>query len=969
MRGSALSAMVFALLFLVSQSTTARIGAQAAPGVFPDANHPAGAPDPEKEVQIWQVDPLSGQVSISIPFSTTPQGGRGQKIPFKLLYNSGSTVTLQAGGTYSTGLQEVGGGNSNTQPPQYSVTKLLWAPFPESTAIAPTGPWVTSGPYFWSTSSTIGDSGYDPVAQTYSELGCVITGPYQYTDEAGDAHDAMLQNYQPSYAKPAQGAGLNPVCQQAQGDVAWPGSATTDGSGMLTADGAATYPDGTKFTGAIFGQVGYPQHLLEDSNGNTASFTTSGGITTASDAFNREIFSTNIPIGQPGQIPANIYYVDTPKPSSSTPSSYGVTFSKVPVQPFTMPHPSGYQELNCFGSCSTAVGISQTQTGYSFSAITAVSLPNGKSYVFKYHPTYGTISEIDFPTGGYVKFSWAIRPFSWTPYGMFGAVSDIVVTDVYTSTGAGDLNHWSYDLLSQAPSTLPSGNRPQNVYSTVHAPDQTYTTYSYTSRIQPGIPACFSHSIPVLGSLPRFSCKPASTMSYDASGNLMKTEDVLYRSDGLPVQAVTTLYGGTSVQKQTQITYDVWGNVTEKDESDYYSCSGTPCPAASTPPNGWLRKTFASYQYQNQPAWVTAHIVNKPSQTLITDGSGHPYSLAQFGYDETAVSGPTGIVNHDDTNYGVGSSLPRGNLTTESHCQTLNRTLVVTPANAAGACSLWSKTTHVYDLAGQRLATTDADLNKTTFYYTDNYSWGTPSGFTDAYLTSVTYANGLTESFAYDYPSGQVTSHADLNANPTSYTYNDPGNMGRLTQTTYPDTGSVQISYDDAAPPSVTVTTATGQAEGPIVRVSQYDGLGRISHKQLTSDASGTDSVDTAYDSNGRIYSVSNPHRTGSSSSDGTAYYSYDALDRPSIIANQDGKTRQFTYAGNTVTETDENLNKWTRTSNSLGQLVSVLEPNGSSQSPTMETDYAYDPLGDLLHVTQWGGPPNTPGARQRTFT
>jgi hypothetical protein len=68
--------------------------AQAAPGYFADANHPAGAPDPEKLDAIWSVDPISDQVSIRIPFTTTPQGGRGPKLPFALLYNSASTITL-----------------------------------------------------------------------------------------------------------------------------------------------------------------------------------------------------------------------------------------------------------------------------------------------------------------------------------------------------------------------------------------------------------------------------------------------------------------------------------------------------------------------------------------------------------------------------------------------------------------------------------------------------------------------------------------------------------------------------------------------------------------------------------------------------------------------------------------------------------------------------------------------------------
>ena len=63
-------------------------------------------------------------------------------------------------------------------------------------------------------------------------------------------------------------------------------------------------------------------------------------------------------------------------------------------------------------------------------------------------------------------------------------------------------------------------------------------------------------------------------------------------------------------------------------------------------------------------------------------------------------------------------------------------------------------------------------------------------------------------------------------------------------------------------------------------RNSIYDGLGRLTQTQLTSDPEGTDYVDTTYDALGRVYSVSNPHRSAASSTDGTTYHYYDALGR-----------------------------------------------------------------------------------------
>lgn len=56
-----------------------------------------------------------------------------------------------------------------------------------------------------------------------------------------------------------------------------------------------------------------------------------------------------------------------------------------------------------------------------------------------------------------------------------------------------------------------------------------------------------------------------------------------------------------------------------------------------------------------------------------------------------------------------------------------------------------------------------------------------------------------------------------------------------------------------------------------------------------------------------------------------------------------------------------------------MGRLKCVLEPSGSTSSPTstptLETDYSYDALSDLAGVTQWGGPNNSAGARSRSFS
>jgi YD repeat-containing protein len=63
---------------------------------------------------------------------------------------------------------------------------------------------------------------------------------------------------------------------------------------------------------------------------------------------------------------------------------------------------------------------------------------------------------------------------------------------------------------------------------------------------------------------------------------------------------------------------------------------------------------------------------------------------------------------------------------------------------------------------------------------------------------------------------------------------------------------------------------------------------------------------------------------------------------------------------------TDESGRHFQRTYDGLGRLTGVMEPGSGNPSPTVETDYAYNPLGDLLTVTQRGASGDV--ARVRSF-
>jgi RHS repeat-associated protein len=917
-----------ALLFLVS----IHAAAQAPAGVFADANSPSGPPDPTKLDLIWNVDNLTGALTVKIPFPTVPTGGRGPVIPFSLLYNSASTVNLQESGqVYVPGLFTPA-----------TITDYVWAtPGTSGDTSVPAGPWTSSGPKIVNSMTTVPSQEVNGQITYY---GCGVYGPYIYTDVNGNSHDMNLEHINPA-GHPVEGT----CATQEQTN-----ETTTDGSALLTFRGGPAqviHPDGTSVNDTT----------LEDTNGNTATLEETNGNTAlvATDGVGRTAFSTTWPMHLGGPVPAGTYTFTT-YDSSGESEPYTITVAKESIGTFTMPRPAGPSDYPGLAPSLTNVG--QPVSGEQLSFITSIELPNQTSYVFTPDPTYGTIAKIQFPTGGYVRFVYGVRD-DGGGYGYFTARSTITVTDVYLSSGSGTESHWHYGFT---PAISTSG-----FTDIVTAPDGTTTDYAGSSW------SPFTKTSFAFGRAP--SWLETERLVKDSAGNLTQSIATAYNSGiAVPSQITTTYYGTTPLQQQVHIQYDSYNNAIEKDESAFYTCSGSPCPTASTPPAGWLRTTFTTYQYQNNSTWVTANIVNKPSQILVTDGNSHPYSLVQYGYDQMAVGGLAGYSNHDDKNYGLSSTLPRGNLTSESRCATLATSMTVTPATAASACSQWSTTVHTYDLAGQMLSTKDPNGNLTSFSYVDDYAEGTPSSPTDGYVTTVTHPGGFTDTYSYDYSSGQMATHRDWNKQTTQYSYTDP--INRLTEVAYPDGGSVQIDYNiGTTPPKITTTTATGEADGAMIRTTQYDGLGRVSQNQLASDRQGADLVDTTYDSLGRVASVSNPHRAGAAQpSDGITSYAYDALSRRVLQCNQDNGTtgacaagssyRQWDYTSfPTIDIYDELRNHSQQTVDALGRLIIVKEPD-STNTPTFETDYAYDALSNLINVNQ-KGKSGTDMPRVRMFT
>lgn len=398
------------------------------------------------------------------------------------------------------------------------------------------------------------------------------------------------------------------------------------------------------------------------------------------------------------------------------------------------------------------------------------------------------------------------------------------------------------------------------------------------------------------------------------------------------INAITQLDSGPQARTDTFYNSST-GLPTEVDTYDF----------GSGGPGGLLSKTLTSYQsFSDNP-----NILDHPYQITVQDGAGHQQSQTTYNYDQTAVTA-TGDPQH------VAVSVSRGNPTT------------ITQWLSTGTNP---DTIYAYDDAGNVLTAKDARGNTSTFQY------GACAG---AFLTQITRpatVNGNHISSAtYDCNTGLALTTNDENNRQSTYNYDA---MLRPVSSSYPDGGSTTNVYTpynptNGARASVETKKKLDTAGSVIDQTSYFGGIGRQTSSVLV-DPEGNDTVATTYDSNGRVYSVSNPSRATSTSTDGTSYYSYDALNRVTNVTEQDGATVQTAYAGNVTTVTDEAGRVRQTTVDGLGRLTKVVEPNPSSNSLTsgqFTTTYSYIVNTDgtnTLQIVQSGD--GSQSARTRTLT
>ncbi len=921
------------------------------------------------------VSPANGTVSVNINFPMPK--GRGIDLPFSINYNSGQAIVSDpfAVGFYNYSVYTYYNG-------------IVWY---ANIDLLSTGGWTYGLPFAnWATGKVSAQGSYhDPNGQnTY----CPNTTGYVFRDMSGGSHPLYLGAAGSTSSN--NGMGECETIATQGGDDYFAASITYNPSSVTTLSTPLTVSDlasGTtyNFAGATMygggnGVTGLLPYLIEDRNGNQLNVTQS---LITSQTSNSDLFAFTFTDTLKRPVLSDTGFPGNSETITADGLSYGITWRTTSAN-YTVPATDNLSDLggNCSGVGPVQIPIAN---GSPLTVISSITLPNKQAYHFYYGDNnphglsnpYGLLSEIDYPDGGSVQYTWKLSDqYSDSvvyPSGTSGTAppgsgtngasfipdacqyhykAPVVATRTVFYSGTTAAATQSFTYATTWNNSNPTPWKTTQVTTTDNVTSKTaLKQYTYLGITQGTPPYSQSHvpqQIPVE--------QTVTTYDWGSTGTPLDVSTKAWYDQYQLACEFHTLNGTTAsghfyeyapgVQMSDDKSYD-FGQIANPASS---GCSGVgnaavgPVPTTPSSPAP-LRETTRAFQTFTNPLGTT---FSSP-QSEIVYGSGAKASETDYGYDGGSLAGANAVM-HDEAAFPAGVVANRGNVTS------ITRQCVY-------GCGSSVKTTAAYDKTGQMVSSTDGCGNAscsdvsgsnhtTTYVYADSPA-GSGGGNTNAYLTQMTDPLGHTQNFTYNYTNGEVTSATDSNAQVTVYTYKDP--LNRLTNTADPDGGQTAISYNDSVP-SITTTVASSPNPAKST-VAVMDGMGHVTQTQLTTDPSGTDYTDTVYDGTGQVYSVSNPHSSQTLSSDGSTTYVRDALGRITTQTQPDTSTQTYTYAGNIITFVDEVSNTWKRTSDALGRLTQVVEPGN------LETDYGYDGLDNLTSSVQHGTASES--ARSRNFS
>jgi RHS repeat-associated protein len=679
-----------------------------------------------------------------------------------------------------------------------------------------------------------------------------------------------------------------------------------------------------------------------------------------------------------------------------SPKSPALFASDEPVSTWGVDGYSNVVYKNVQRVCSTFSGTSRR---FNPVVLAGVSLPNGTHYEFKYN-RYGEITRIFYPTGAYERFRYDKTPVlaSITPNPAYEQANRGVKEHWISFDGSTVAQHWRYESFGDVIVTT--------------APDGTKTRRKlFTSGVESRFGLDDPRTgMPVEEDLYSSNCTAAGDPVTACAADLLRrtlTEWIVAppRTDGdsratrdaRAAKTISILFEpGTSgaLATMTENTYDDSNtdelyfahlNIVGSKQYNYVALTSDARTDDFTTLVGSfsgvnpIQRTETEYLYDSDYQARNLHSLPVEMRTFgrkPSDGTEYLVAVAQVGYDEsTPVSyGVTPSTWVDP------SGAKRGLVTSSKACSAISGT----------NCTAWVETRTQYDQFGNPVFQWDANqiaANHTgTQYathteYTDyshDYKYAFPFRITTPAPdpSGVTGSNtGFVTNSTYDPNTGLVLTTTDANGKTTTMEYNDP--LLRPTKTIPPaGGGQTETIYDDT-PGQVSSKIRSQIDESHWAELTTYaDKAGRV-YKTVAKDSQGDVTVESEYDSLGRVHRVTNPYRSGETKL--WTRTEYDERGRvtevfapvatgqtpASSVTTAYGISLVTNYLGTYVTGTDEAGKTGRSITNALGQVIRVDEATGSNAlgtlaSPNQPTYYSYSGSGQMVKVQQ--------GAQNRYF-
>ena len=705
---------------------------------------------------------------------------------------------------------------------------------------------------------------------------------------------------------------------------------------------------------------------IQDTNGNRVSFTYSGNnLVGIDDSLNRHVSISGGAISFKG----------------ANGSTRTLTVTSAPLSTALRKYPDGSTEYT-IKTFAQLFSLQNPQQGtFDIPVTTAVQLPDGRQYQFRYD-SYANLAQVILPTGGRIDYDWQTGTYQFGDhvYGIYTQMLERRTALSTTTSNYETRTTYSIGGTSNSTVTTVDARDPKNGNALLSRAKHYFNGYWLaapdSSNPYPGWADGREYQTELFAADGTTVVRRVNNTWRQRAAVGWYTGNAAYEPANDPrlVETMTTLADTNQVSKVTSIDpnnptgpvgFDQYNNQTKVWEYDYGS--GAPGPLLKQTVTSYLTSDYDTLLPNSTSPNVslTAHIRNLPSQISVYDAGGVERARTTVEYDNyapdtfhAALLDRTSISGHDlaiSTAY-----TKRGNPTGLS--------TYLLPSGTA------ITTYNTFDIAGNLLKAIDprstvGNIIATTIAYEDNF--GTPDGSlaerysfselgsqqTFAFPTQVTNALNQPAFTQYDYYLAQAINTQDLNGVVNAGYHNDL--LDRLTQIRrgYGSTAENQATfeYDDVNHTIYTKSDLTLFDDKALVSSSIYDGLGRTIEARTHEGVSQFISIQTQYDGAGRPFKTSNPFRPGETPVWTTR--SFDALSRQISITTPDSAVMTTSYSGNSVTVTDQAGKARKSVVDGSGRLIAVYEdPTGLNY----QTTYLYDALDNLVRVTQ--------GSQQRFF-